>query len=307
MSRSSQLVARIVRSGSPLLLGGVLLQLTCAFGCDSRDRGHTGETGETSTAGSLFREAETGTLEGQVRWVGALPDAPPFEARANLFLQENRVDRLRVANPNAPTIESSEQGVGDAVVFLRGVDPARARAWHLPPVRVVLDDYRIQVRQGTGNSRTGFVRRGDEIEMVSLQERFHSLHASGAAFFTLPMPDANQPRTRRLHRCGIVELSSAAGYYWMRAYLFVSDHPYCTHTDAQGRFRFEQVPAGTYEVVCWLPNWREIRHDRDPETCLITRMTLAPPVEISHKVALTANETKSAQLEVRTEDFAPRP
>src|SRR5262249_7479941 len=143
-------------------------------------------------------------------------------------------------NPNAPAIDAQTRAVRGAVVFLRGIDPRRARPWDLPAVRVVQQGQRFHVRQGADDGAVGFVRRGAAVEMMSADGVFHSLHAGGAAFFTLTFPDPDRPRTRRLDQPGVVELTSAAGYFWMRGYLFVDDHPYYVRTDTDGRFRLEQ-------------------------------------------------------------------
>src|SRR5262249_17392835 len=100
------------------------------------------------------------------------------------------------------------------------------------------------VLQGAADGRTGFVHRGEEVEMVSEQPAFHSLQARGAAFFTLAFPDADRPRRRRLSRTGLVELSSGAGYVWMRGYLFVDGRPAYSGAEAGGRFGRGQVPPG---------------------------------------------------------------
>src|SRR5207248_1964383 len=134
--------------------------------------------------------------------------------------------RLVRDNPHAPNIDSATSGVAGAVVFLRGVDPARARPWDHPPVVVEHQDRQLWVVQGGVRSRIGFVRRDDSITMVSREKVFNALHAGGAAFFTLTFPDADQPLRRALDKKGQVELSSAAGGYWMRGHLFVDDHPY---------------------------------------------------------------------------------
>ncbi|RDJ93047.1 hypothetical protein B4Q13_24620, partial [Lacticaseibacillus rhamnosus] len=56
-------------------------------------------------------------------------------------------------------------------------------------------------------------------------------------------------------KAGRVELSSGAGYHWAHANLFVTNHPYFAFTDLDGRFAFDQVPAGAVKVVAWHPNW----------------------------------------------------
>src|SRR5581483_4426080 len=125
----------------------------------------------------------------------------------------------------------------------------------------------------------GFVRRGDPVTMVSRDKAFHALHADGAAFFTLTFPDPDQALERGFHERGVVELTSAAGYYWMRAYLFVDDHPYYALTERDGKFTLSGVAPGRYEIVGWLPNWNKARHERDPELTIITRWYFDPPLQ----------------------------
>jgi hypothetical protein len=252
-------------------------------------------TGPLPDAARAFNPATAGTIAGRVTWEGDLPAVVPFLSPESP-MSEPIGKKRPWDNPNAPVIDAKSQGVAGAVVFLRGLDPRRGRPWDHGPVRVAMRDHQFHVLQGAADGRTGFVHRGEEVEMVSEQPAFHSLQARGAAFFTLAFPDADRPRRRRLSRTGLVELSSGAGYFWMRGYLFVDDHPYYTRTDAEGRFRLEQVPPGEYELVCWLPNWHEADHERDGDTCLISRLTFCPPVEVAQPVVLGETETKSARF-----------
>jgi len=254
---------------------------------------------------SEFDPSVAGTIRGAVVWDGGLPTSAPFALHSPPIPSEVMPSSRSRENPNAPVINPLNSGVGNAVVFLRGVDPRKARPWDHPPVRVEQRDLRFHVLQGEVDSHYGFVRRGDGVEMVSKEPLFHSLHAGGAAFFTVPFPDPDRPCSRPLKEKGVVELTSAAGYYWMRAYLFVDDHPYYTRTDGQGKFVLPQVPPGRYEVVCWLPSWIEDHHDRDPEWAYITRLSFTKPAEKSTMVLVNPRETQEVSFTMSREAFSP--
>jgi hypothetical protein len=287
------------RGARQFLPGLTVLLLTGTLGCgDARTQPPAPGPAPAADAGCHFDPDSAGTIGGRVRWVGELPSVPAFIQRPNLMAPEAIREPIPWPNPNAPVIDTKTRGVKGAAVFLRGVDPRRARPWDLPPVRVVQQGQQFHVRQGDGDGQIGFVRRGDAVEMVSADPVFHSLHAGGAAFFTLAFPDAGRPRTRHLADRGVVELISAAGYFWMRGYLFVDDHPYYVRTDAEGRFRLTEVPPGRYEAVCWLPDWREERHERDPETSLVFRLFFRPPLEVVRSVEVPPNGSATLEFEL---------
>jgi hypothetical protein len=55
---------------------------------------------------------------------------------------------------------------------------------------------------------------------------------------------------RLAKRSGIVEIRCAQ-HPWTRAYIAVFDSPYYDVADAQGRFKIDSLPAGTYRVMAW--------------------------------------------------------
>jgi hypothetical protein len=274
--------------------------MAAALGCgDARTQPPAAEPSPSPEAGCLFDSATSGTVTGCVRWKGEIPKVPPLVELPNPMGAYVR-EKTLWPNPNAPVIDPTSRAVQGAVVFLRGVDARHARPWDLPPVRVEQQGQQFHVRQGKADGAIGFVRRGDPIDMVSGERFFHSLHASGSAFFTLAFPDPNpeKPRSRRLAQRGVVELTSAAGYFWMRGYLFVDDHPYYTRTDAAGRFELKGVLPGRYEVVCWMPDWREERHERDPETALVSRLFFRPPWESVRPVEVGSRGSAQVEFEM---------
>lgn len=248
-------------------------------------------------ASSHFDASKCGSITGRVTWAGEIPKPEPF-----LFGMPATDGNFAVAmipSPNAPVIDPSNRAVKDAVVFLRGIDPARSKPWDLPPVRVEMKDRNIRVLQGESSGRVGFLRRGDTIEMKSAEPVFHVLRARGAAFFSLTFPRPESPLTRTLDTAGRVELSSGSGFYWASADLFVSDHPYWTRTDSAGRYTFTNVPDGECELVAWLPNWTVVKTDRDPETGLITRQTYGPPIEVKRTTRVAPAQKSEADLQLK--------
>ncbi len=272
------------------------LAIAAVLGCGDAQTGPPvqQEPSQNGT-GEVFDKSTAATISGHVIWKGDRPSVQPLAVRPGLTASGFHDEENERPNPNAPAI-GPMGAVEGAVVFLRGIEARRARPWDKPPVCVAQEGRRLHVRQGSADGAVGFVRRGDVVEMLSEDAEFYSLHASGAAFFTLAFPDPGKPRRRQLAKCGVVELSSAAGAFWMRGYLFVDDHPYYTQTDAEGHYTLERVPPGHYEVVCWLPDWREDRHERDPETALVTRVFFRPPLEWVSPVEVTAHTDSIANF-----------
>jgi hypothetical protein len=243
---------------------------------------------------SAFDAERAGAIEGRVVWDGPVPDVPSFN-----FLPGPDVmppNGTPPPNPMRPRVDPASKGVADVVVFLRGIDAAKARPWPHAPVSVELTRREMRVVQGEIVSRIGFIRRGDSFEAASREPTYHALRARGAAFFTLPFVDADRPSRRQLDHLGIVDLSSGSGLYWLHARLLVVDHPYYVRTDQDGRFRLDQVPAGRYEAVCWLPSWIVAHKDRDPESGLISRVIFAPPIEQSEMITVDAGRACEMQF-----------
>lgn len=248
----------------------------------------------TADAPRDFQPGACGKVVGLLTWTGARPTVPPvtdIRPRPDGGGYDTRV----LTHPYAPNIDRATHALSGAVVYLRDVNPARAKPWDLPPVRVEFRDSQIAVTQGDrAPGRVGFVRRGEPVSFRSSEPTFNVLRGRGAAFFALPFPDPDQALERTFDTYGRITLTSAAGFPWQAADLFVCDHPYYTLSGADGRFEFAQVPEGTYELVAWHPNWVSTASERNPETGLVQRVTYAPPLESARSVAVVPGRTVHA-------------
>jgi len=235
----------------------------------------------------------TATITGTVTWAGEPPTVPPING---LIRNRDGSKWGDVPNHFAPKIDPKSRGIAGAVVWLTGVDPAKAKPWPYPPLTVEARDYRIRVLQGDKTNPVGFVRVGDALTITSADSDYHMIRARGAATFTLAFLKPSAPTRRKLDHIGQVEFTSGAGYFWSAADVFVCDHPYFAATDDAGKFRFDHVPPGEYEAVAWLRNWRLLSADRDPETGRTMRLTFAEPLTMRSKVTATEGTTTELKL-----------
>ena len=294
--------------GRSKIFVGVLFSLLCAAaftGCEANRPPSKPSAASSSEAPSAYNPAAVGDVVGRVEWTGALPDVAPFQAPVTPLAEQTRGPKRDWPNPNAPLVDLKSHGVGNAVVFLRGVDPRRARPWNLDPVRVELRDYQMHVCQGSDDGHYGFVHRGDRVELESKQNILQTLQARGADYFALTMPEQGTTRGRFLDHNGVVELSSNAGQFWMRAYLFVDDHPYYARTASDGRFTLPQAPPGDYDLVCWMPDWRKADDELDADTRLVVRWTYRPPLQTARRIHIQSGATTTADFTASLEQINP--
>jgi hypothetical protein len=252
--------------------------------------------------GAQFDVAKTGTIHGRIAWIGEAPVSTGFRDRK--VGTPSQAANFDANNPLMPRINPQNRGIAEAMIFLRKVDPQRSRPWSLSPAHVEMAQGTISIRQGEGDHRIGIVHTGDELTMIAHGPSPEMLRARGAAFFTLAFPELERELRRLLDRPGLVEFTSAAGNFQARGWIFVSDHPYFTRSDADGRFALDQVPDGTYELVCWLPNWKPERFERDPENQNIARLWYAQPLEKSMTVRVEMGVLAEADFTVSAAEFA---
>ena len=86
----------------------------------------------------------------------------------------------------------------------------------------------------------------------------HNVHAylQDVTAFNATLPRGTAPIHRPLVVNGMYKINCDR-HLWMRAWIYVSDHPYVAITDVDGRFTLTDVPAGDYYLRAWHEGWVE--------------------------------------------------
>lgn len=114
------------------------------------------------------------------------------------------------------------------------------------PGRAVMDQ-----RNETFLPRLLAVQTGTTVDFPNSDSTYHNVFSlSRARRFDLGRYAAGRTKSVRFDRPGVVRVFCDIHSH-MSAFVVVFNHPYFRVTDAEGRFRIDNVPPGTYTVVGW--------------------------------------------------------
>lgn len=244
----------------------------------------------------LAAAVPAGGVSGRVVWAGDVPTVDVIPAA----IPDGVAYRFTtMPNPFAPV--EKDGGLGGAVVSLTGATGEP----RFPPATVEQSGHRLQVRQGGAAAAVGLVGVGDAVTVVSRDPGPATIRLRGAAFATLPFPGPDKPLSRKFDKPGVVEITSGTMLAWAACDLIVCDHPYNAVTAADGRFNLPGVPPGEYTLTCRVRSWKEVGHDRDPETGLVSRRRFAPPVVLTAKVRVPPTGDATHTFTVSSTSFPP--
>jgi plastocyanin len=171
----------------------------------------------------------TGTIRGRVD-LRRLP--PPAEPRPNVAdlgaatLTLDLSDRLK----SVVYLESAPRGAFEAVETTHAIMDQRGERF-VPHVLAIT---------------TGTI-----VDFPNSDQIYHNVFSlSKTRPFDLGRYAAGNSRPVRFDRAGIVRVFCDIHSH-MNAYILVFNHPFFAMTDADGRYRIENVPPGTYGVIAW--------------------------------------------------------
>jgi hypothetical protein len=175
-----------------------------------------------------------GKIEGKVTFLGNVP--------VKKIIPTKDRDVCGGTRDEAAIRVGADKGVGDAVVYLKGV--AKGKPWGPLEKMPVLDQEKCMFKPAVQVVRAG------KVEVVNSDPVLHNAHGfyGQRTAFNLAMPDKGQKIVTELPRVGLVRVECDA-HGWMLAHVYVADSPYYALTNADGTFSLGDVPPGNYTLV----------------------------------------------------------
>lgn len=140
---------------------------------------------------------------------------------------------------------SGDQGIQDAVVFLKAVEIGKAweQSAHTPKLNNLKCNFVPHVQVASV---------GSDIEIMSSDPVLHNTHGflDKRTVFSVLLPNQGDRVKRPLKKAGIVRVECDS-HGWMLGWIYIADNPYSALTAKDGTFTITDVPPGTYTLVAW--------------------------------------------------------
>jgi len=192
-----------------------------------------------SLAYEVITVTNGGSIQGVVKLVGAAPAVPPIKTTKNQDYCGASIDN--------PLFEvGKDGGLKNVEVFLKGIEKGKAN----PGGTITLTNTHCMFAP-----RVQGASLGQQIKISSDDPILHNTHPqsndTNATIYNIALPFKGFSVTKPLPTtAGLIRVKCDA-HEWMRAWIWVFDHPYYATTDADGHFEIKDVPPGTYAVVAW--------------------------------------------------------
>lgn len=192
-----------------------------------------------STSYKVVEVKEVGTITGTVVYQGPIP-AP---RKINIVKDHETCGHHPTEVPLI--FVDDQKRVADAVVFLADIRQGKAfpKEAKTPKIDQQTCEFHPHVQA---------VRAREEVDIVNSDPVAHNINATQRIYtlFNILQPLRGMTAKQKFDKPGVVNLRCNV-HEWMRGYVHVFNHPYYVVTGADGAFRLDEVPPGTYELAVW--------------------------------------------------------
>ena len=238
-----------------------------------------------------------GTIEGTITLDGSVPEPKAF----NLITFPEPAYCGRISNGRGwrllhDFVVGHQGGLKDAIVLLEGVEAGKPFEVSVPL---------IEARDCMFQPFMTVVRNGHAVEVINMDPVMHDIQgyetspeAGARVLFNTPLVMNYQHRRGDLHALhnhapgkslvGPIYLNKGrrtfymqCGFHaYMESWAMAVNNPYYALTDAEGKFKIDQIPPGTYQLVVWHPQTGPGTTKSvvvQPDGTLVEQLTLPAP------------------------------
>lgn len=225
-----------------LLLVFVVVFIALVGGCAEKSPDSSFQSAAKTTPDTVIDPATAGSISGTVYLEGTSPVFPPINMQS-----EPGCVKANAPRASAPYMLAGANGaLANIVVYVK--DGLNRYNFTPPRTPVLLDQKGCMYEP-----RVVALMTNQPLEIRNSDATIHNVHA---------MPKINR-EWNKAERGGGVALQTSFPrpelaipfmcnvHPWMRAFVFVFDHPYFSVTSSDGRFALKNLPPGSYTVEAW--------------------------------------------------------
>ncbi len=190
-----------------------------------------------------------GSIKGKVKVAGKYEDP--------VLKIEKDVEFCGKSQPAKMYLISGDMGIQNVLVIVENVQKGKAA----PKQDTVIDNLKCYFEP-----LVSIAYKGSNYVLKNSDPILHNtslalmLGDKRRTVYNLALPKKDQVITKPVRVTGLHDVKCDA-HSWMRAYVYVSEHPYVAITDAQGNFEIKDLPPGKYTVRFWHEGLKEVKKD----------------------------------------------
>lgn len=209
------------------------------------------QVGNSDRATAWAAEGNVGTFTGQVVLDGEIPKLPPAATDADPKAADLKVCNVKEVPSEKLVVDAKSKGIANVFVYLKKA-PTGMPA-DLKKSKSATVDFDQKNAQFIPHAL--FVRNDQTVKVLSKDAFGHNTHT---------YPVRNQPFNSAIkanENAGVPVTPKVAEslplqvkcdiHPWMTAWWLVLDHPYAAVTDADGKFKIENLPPGEHKFTVW--------------------------------------------------------
>ena len=188
---------------------------------------------------NAIESGQVGTISGHVLFKGEPP--PPKELRVTLNKKT-----CGHTYQSESLLVSEKGGIQNVVVSLLRIPQGL-------PITTSDKPIHIDQQKCIFIPHVLLVPAGAEFEALNSDPVSHNFHTIGAHNKEINIMQTKTKRRRLpliFPEPDTIEVTCDV-HSWMKAWIIVTEHPYYALTDAEGQFRLENVPEGSYRIKAW--------------------------------------------------------